>query len=72
MTYHSFALPAFAPEAISAMQAGFEAALEELHDTGQPQIVLEVIAARIIAAARLGEPDPGRLRVAALPWLPCE
>lgn len=72
MTYHSFALPAFAPEVISAMQAGFEAALKELHDTGQPQIVLEVIAARIIAAARLGERDPGRLREAALPWLTCE
>jgi hypothetical protein len=72
MMHPSFALQALEPEVISAMNAGFEAALKALHDTGQPQIVLEVIASRIITAARLGERNPGRLRKAALPWLSCE
>jgi hypothetical protein len=56
-------------EACAAMSEAYEAALKELHDTGQPQIVLETIAERIIAAAKLGERDPVRLRKAALPWL---
>jgi hypothetical protein len=43
-----------------------EAALIDLHDTGQPHIVLEVIAQRIIEAASNGERDPVRLRKAAL------
>lgn len=72
MMHPSFALQALEPEAISAMNAGFEAALKALHDTGQPQIVLKVIASRVIAAARLGERNPDRLRKAALPWLTCE
>jgi hypothetical protein len=33
------------------------------------QTVLEIIAERIIAAAKLGERDSVRLRKAALPWL---
>jgi hypothetical protein len=58
-------------EAGAAMSEAYEAALKELQDTGQPQIVLEIIAARIIAAASIGERDPGRLRAAALRGL-CE
>jgi hypothetical protein len=60
---------AFGPEAIAAMSEAFEAARIELRDTGQPELVLEIIAERIIAAARTGERDPVRLREAALPWL---
>jgi hypothetical protein len=60
------------PEAGAAMSEAYEAALKELQDTGQPQIVLEVIAGRIIAAARLGERDPLRLREAALAGMPSE
>ncbi len=56
----------FETEAGAAMSEAYEAALEELDDTGQPQIVLEIIAERIIAAARGGECDPVRLRAAAL------
>ncbi len=48
------------------MGEAFEAACKELDDTGQPKVVLEVIAERIIAAARIGERDPVRLRKAAL------
>jgi hypothetical protein len=33
----------------------------QLGDTGQPEVAHEVIAARIIAAAGLGERDPVRL-----------
>jgi hypothetical protein len=51
------------------MSEAFEAALKELHDTGQPNVVREVIAGRIIAAAKLGERDPVRLRTAALSWI---
>ena len=54
------------------MSEAFEAALKELDDTGQPKLVLEIIAERIIAAARIGERDPVRLRAAALAGLPGE
>jgi hypothetical protein len=56
----------FEPEAVAAMSEAFEAACKELEDTGQPQIARDVIASRIIAAARLGERDPVRLRESAL------
>jgi hypothetical protein len=48
------------------MSEAFEAALKDLQDTGQPEVVREAIALRIIAAARFGERDPVRLRAAAL------
>ena len=62
MTRHSFISPGvFGPEAIAGMSAAYEAAL-----ASQPNAVPEAIAGRIIAAARTGERDPVRLRVAAL------
>jgi len=57
---------AFDPEAIAAMSEALEAAFKEVHDTGQLEVTREVIAGRIIAAAKLGERDPIRLREAAL------
>jgi hypothetical protein len=57
---------AFGPEAIAAMGDALDAALKELQDTGQSDVVRETIAGRIIGAARLGERDPVRLRAAAL------
>jgi hypothetical protein len=57
---------AFEPEAITAMGEAFEAACKELDEAGQPKVAPEVIATRIIAAARRGERDPVRLRAAAL------
>jgi hypothetical protein len=51
------------------MNEAFDAACKELQDTGQPELVLDIIAERIIAAASAGERDPVRLREAALPWL---
>jgi hypothetical protein len=48
------------------MSAAFDAACKELHDTGQPLVVQEVMAERIVDAARSGERDLIRLRDAAL------
>jgi hypothetical protein len=59
----------FEPEAIVAMRKAYETSLKALRDTGQPKLVLEIIAERIIAAAGTGERDPVRLWKAALPWL---
>jgi hypothetical protein len=70
MSIHSFVRPGvFDPEALVAMGEAFDAACKALDDTGQPQIVREVIAQRIIAAASAGERDPARLLKAGLPWL---
>jgi hypothetical protein len=57
---------AFGPEAITEMSEVLDAAFEELQDTGEPDVVRELIAIRIIAAARLGERDLARLLQAAL------
>jgi hypothetical protein len=48
------------------MGEAFDAACKELHDKGQPTIVYEVIAKRIIDAAQKGERDPVQLRNAGL------
>ena len=47
----------------------FDAACKELKDTGQPDVVHEVMVKRIIAAARRGERNTTRLRDAALSGL---
>jgi hypothetical protein len=57
---------AFGPEAIAAMSEVLDAAFEKLQGTGEPDVVRERIATRIVAAARLGERDPARLLEAAL------
>ena len=67
MPIRNFIQPgAFEPEAIAAMSDALEAACNELGDIGQPEVMREIFARRIIAAARLGERDPARLREAAL------
>jgi len=48
------------------MGEAFDAACKELRDTGQPAVVQEVMAKRIVAAARRGERDVTRLRNVAL------
>jgi hypothetical protein len=57
---------AFGPEAIAGMVEAMDAAYQHLQDTGEPDVVRERIANRIIAAAKLGERDPSRLLEAAL------
>jgi hypothetical protein len=52
---------AFDPETLAILGAAFDRARAELHDTGQPELVCEIMASRIIAAAMKGERDPDRL-----------
>jgi hypothetical protein len=59
----------FEPEATTAMADAFEAAREGLHEVGRLPTVRNVVAQRIIAAARRGELDPVRLRTAAISWI---
>jgi hypothetical protein len=51
---------------LRVMGEAFDAAYKELHDAGQPLLVQEVIALRIIAAAHNGERNVTRLRDIAL------
>src|SRR6266853_6944971 len=60
---------AFGPEVTSVMGEAFDAACRERHHTGRAEMIREVVARRIIAAARRGELDPVRLRTAALAGL---
>src|SRR5579872_7064719 len=46
---------AFDPETIRALCAAYDKAKKELHDTGQPDVVREVIARKIIKLAEAGE-----------------
>jgi hypothetical protein len=48
------------------MSEAFDAACEVLHDVSKTEGVREIIAGRIVAAARFGERDPVCLRAAAL------
>jgi hypothetical protein len=56
----------FDDHATKVMGQAFEAACKDLHDTGQPDLIYEVIAKRIIEAADFGERDPDKLRDRAL------
>ena len=56
----------FDDEATRLMGEAFDAVCKGLRDTGQPIVVREVIAKRIITAAMKGERDPARLRSAGL------
>jgi hypothetical protein len=56
----------FEPEVIALMGEALEAACKKLDETDRPIETREIIARRIISAARFGERDPVRLRTAAL------
>jgi hypothetical protein len=56
----------FDSETVDLMARAYEKARKALHDKGQPVLVQEVIAARIIAAAGAGQRDPDRLCEMAL------
>ena len=53
---------AFDDATLGVTSQAFDAACKELHDDGQPLIVQEVIALRIIAAVQKGERNVTRLR----------
>ena len=61
-----FQSTAFDPETVKVLCDAYDKARASMHDAGQPQIVHEVIAQRIIAMAKQGERDPKRLSAAAL------
>jgi hypothetical protein len=61
----------FDDETTRRMGEAFDAARASLQDRGLPKIVYEIIAKRIIEAAKNGERDPIRLRDAGLAALGC-
>ena len=56
----------FDPETVKAMSEAYELACGSLYDTGQPALVRDVIAQRIIKSAEAGERDPKVLAMDAL------
>jgi hypothetical protein len=56
----------FDTDAIRVMGEAFDRACHSLHDVGQPDLVREIIAKRIIEVARDGERDPDELCARAL------
>jgi hypothetical protein len=63
---------AFDPETIEVMGKAYDKAKRRLHDTGQPALVQEVIAKRIIDIAATGERDPDQIARRALEALGVE
>jgi len=53
-------------DVIEIFGQAYEKARKSLHDKGQPAIVQEIIAQRIVAAAKTGERDPDKLCETAL------
>jgi hypothetical protein len=56
----------FDPETLNALGLAYDKARRHLHDTGQPAVVQELIAERIIAIAKTGLSDPDQLAQRAL------
>jgi hypothetical protein len=59
----------FDAETVCLMGEAFDAATRELHDTGQPALVREIIAKYIIDFAAKGERDPKQIARRALKTL---
>jgi hypothetical protein len=57
---------AFDPGQVEAMGVAFDKAARALHDKGQPALVREIIAKRIIEIAKTGARDPDELCTRAL------
>ena len=49
------------PKVIDVMTNAYGKACRMLHDKGQPAVVQEVIARRIVEIAKAGERDPNRI-----------
>jgi hypothetical protein len=63
---HYFAGASFDPEAVDVMTTAYDLVMQSLHDRGQPEIVKEVIAKRIVELAAVGEREPQRLSATVL------
>jgi hypothetical protein len=61
-----FCSTAFDPKTVKLLSDAYDKARKSLHDTGQPYIVNEIIAKRIISLAKQGERDPDHLCKGAL------
>jgi hypothetical protein len=61
-----FTESSFDAEAVTVLCDAYDRACTTLRNTGQPEIVNEVLAQQIIAIARTGERDPERLCERAL------
>jgi hypothetical protein len=57
---------AFSPEDTAVLATAYEKATEQLRGDGFTELVREIIAKRIIAAALKGERDPDRLSASAI------
>jgi hypothetical protein len=57
---------AFDPEVLEVLGKAYDMALAALQDAGQPEVVREVLARRIIKAAKKGERDTAKLCAVAL------
>jgi hypothetical protein len=57
---------AFDAKTTRLLGQAYDLACSELHDDGQPAVVKEIIAKRIIELASDGERDPKKLSAAAL------
>jgi hypothetical protein len=51
----------FDPELVQVMGRAFDGAAKNLHDRGQPALVRDIIAKRIIDIAKTGERDPDKI-----------
>ena len=49
------------PRMIEVMNSAYGKACRRLHDKGQPALVQEVIAQRIVEIAKAGERDPNKI-----------
>ena len=56
----------FGPEAIEAMHAAYEQVCAELGLKSKDDRVVEIVAIKIIEAAKAGQRDPATLRLSAL------
>ena len=56
----------FSAEVLAVMRDAFDRACKSLDETPQPDLVLEVVASRIIRIARAGKRDPRKLCEEAL------
>jgi len=57
---------AFDAETVKILLQAYDMARKSLHDKGQPEIVEQIIADRLVAAAKAGERDPEKLCATAL------
>jgi len=56
----------FKPETVAKICEAFEIAKRAMHDHGQPELIQEILARKIIDLAQRGETNPARLSQRAL------